>query len=78
MPGDMRRSIEDPAKAHAHMAESFSVQEFLACCSVSVPELERAWVKKKGVPAGQAKKQFKRFMGNLLAEKRNAPSLKTL
>ena len=78
VPGDMRRSIEDPAKAHAHMAESFSVQEFLACCSVSVPELERAWVKKKGVPAGQAKKQFKRFMGNLLAEKRNAPSLKTL
>ena len=52
VPGDVRRSIEDPAGAHAHIAELFSLQEFLACCSLSVPELERAWVKKKGQPAG--------------------------
>ena len=78
VPGDLRRSIDDPAGAHAHMAELFSVQEFLACCSVSIPELERAWVKKKGQPAGQAKESFKKFLGNLLTEKRNASSLKAL
>jgi hypothetical protein len=60
------------------MAELFSVQEFLACCTLSMPELERAWVKKKGQPAGRAKESFKKFLGNLLTEKRNASSLKAL
>jgi hypothetical protein len=78
VPGDVRRSIEDPAGAHAQLAELLSVQEFLACCSLSVPELERAWVKKKGQPAGQAKESFKKFLGKLLTEKRNASSLKAL
>jgi hypothetical protein len=78
VPGDLRRSIDDPAGAHAHIAELFSLQEFLACCTPSVPKLERAWVKKKRQPAGQAKESFKKFLGNLLTEKRNAPSLKAL
>jgi hypothetical protein len=43
------RSVEDPIKAFEHMVELFSVQEFLACCSVSVPELEHAWSTKKGI-----------------------------
>ena len=77
-PGDVRRSIEDPIKAFEHLVELFSVQEFLACCSVSVPELERAWSRKKGITAPQARASFKSFLGNLLVEKRNAPSLKLL
>jgi CRISPR/Cas system-associated exonuclease Cas4 (RecB family) len=74
-PGDVRRSIDDPVKAIAHFAELFSVQEFLACCTVSVPELERAWSRKKGITASQAKESFRKFLGTLLTEKRNAPSL---
>ena len=74
----MIRSIEDPIKAFEHMVELFSVREFLACCSVSVPELERSWAGKKGVPATQTKESFKRFLGGLLVEKRNAPSLKAI
>ena len=54
------------------------VQKFVACCTPSVAELEGAWVKKKGQPAGQAKESFKKFLGNLLTEKRNASSLKAL
>jgi hypothetical protein len=77
-PGDVRRSIENPIKAFEHMVELFSVQEFLACCTVSVPELERVWGRKKGVAASQAKESFKKFLGNLLVEKRNAPSLKAI
>ena len=78
VPGDVRRSIDDPVKAFEHMVELFSVQEFLACCSVSVPELERYWARKKGIPASQTKELFKRFLGSLLVEKRNASSLKPI
>jgi hypothetical protein len=77
-PGAVRRSIEDPIKAFEQLVELFSVQEFLSCCSVSVPELERSLARKKGVPATQTKELFKRVLGNLLVEKRNAPSLKTV
>jgi hypothetical protein len=77
-PGDVRRSIENPIKAFEQMVELFSVQEFLACCTVSVPELERAWGRKKGSAAPQAKESFKRFLGDLLVEKRTAPSLKAV
>ena len=75
VPGHVMRSVEDPIKAFEHLVELFSVQEFLACCSVSVPELERSWARKKGIPASQTKVSFKRFLGDLLVEKRNAPSL---
>jgi hypothetical protein len=78
VPGNIMRSIDDPVKVHAQFAELFSVQEFLACCTVSVPELERAWGRKKGSAAPQAKESFKRFLGDLLVEKRNAPSLKAI
>jgi hypothetical protein len=77
-PGDMRRAIANPLAAVERMAGSLSAQEFLRCCSVSVPELERAWAKKKGLPVTQAKEPFKRFLGPLLTEKRNAPSLAQL
>jgi len=78
VPGNIMRSIDDPIKAFEHLVELFSVQEFLACCTVSVPELERAWSRKKGLTASQAKESFKKFLGNLLVEKRNAPSLKAI
>jgi hypothetical protein len=51
------------------------LEEFLAACSVSVPHLEKAWAKKSGIPVGQAREPFKKFLGALLTEKRNAPSL---
>jgi len=78
VPGNVMRSINDTVKVHAQFAELFSVQEFLACCTVSVPELERAWSRKKGITASQAKESFKKFLGDLLTEKRNAPSLKAI
>jgi len=78
VPGNVIRSIEDPIKAFEHLVELFSLQEFLACCSLSVPELERSWARKRGVPANQTNESFKRFLGNLLVEKRNAPSLKAI
>jgi hypothetical protein len=78
VPGNVVRSAENPAKVYAHLAELLSPQDFLACCSVSVPELERSWARKKGLPASQAKESFKKFLGDLLVEKRNAPSLKAI
>jgi hypothetical protein len=75
VPGDVRRSIEDPILAMERLIEQFSVSEFLACCTPSVPALENAWAKKNNVPAAKARGEFNRFMGSLLLEKRNAPSL---
>jgi hypothetical protein len=77
-PGAVRRSIEDPVGALERLIETFSVSEFVACCTPSVPDLERAWSKKKGNPASQVKESFKRLLGDLLVEKRNAPSLKAI
>src|SRR6516165_7717870 len=63
-PGAVRRSIYDPVAALERLIETFSVSEFLACCTPAVPDLERAWAKKKGVPASQAKNSLKRLLGN--------------
>jgi len=77
-PGAVRRSIEDPVAAFERLIETFSVSEFLGYCTPSIPDLERAWAKKKGLPASQAKESLKRLLGDLLTEKRNAPSLKAI
>jgi hypothetical protein len=77
-PGAVRRSLDDQVKVYSRLSELFSVEEFLACSTPSVPDLERVWGKKKGQPASQARDSFKKFLGNLLTEKRNAPSLKAI
>jgi CRISPR/Cas system-associated exonuclease Cas4 (RecB family) len=76
--GAVRRSIEDPVAAFERLLETYSVSEFVNCCSPSVPDLERGWARKKGQPASQAKESLKRLLGDLLTEKRNAPSLKAI
>jgi hypothetical protein len=75
-PGDVRRSIPDTAQALQRTEGLFSFLEFLQCCSLSVPELERAWAKKNNVPAAKARAQFSRALARVIVEKRNAPSLK--
>jgi CRISPR/Cas system-associated exonuclease Cas4 (RecB family) len=74
-PGDIRRSITDPVALQRKVAELLPVDELLSTCSVSVPQLEKAWAKKSGIPVAQAREPFKRFLGSLLAEKLTAPSL---
>jgi hypothetical protein len=74
----VRRSISEPTAALERLIETFSVSEFLGFCFASVPELERAWAKKKGVPLAKARGEFGRFMNGLITEKRNAPSLKAI
>jgi CRISPR/Cas system-associated exonuclease Cas4 (RecB family) len=78
VPGDVRRSITDPVGALERLIETFSVREFLQCCSPSVPELEKTWAKKKGQLATKARAEFGRCMDGLIIEKRNAPSLRQI
>jgi hypothetical protein len=78
VPADVRRSITDPVGALERLIETFSVSEFLQCCSPSVPELEKTWAKKKGQSATKARGEFGRCMDGLIIEKRNAPSLKQI
>jgi CRISPR/Cas system-associated exonuclease Cas4 (RecB family) len=74
-PGDVRRSIEDVAGTRKKIESLLSLNEFLSTCSVSVPQLEKAWARKSGIPVTQAREPFKKFLGALLTEKRSAPSL---
>jgi hypothetical protein len=77
-PGAVRRSIGDPVAALERLIETLPVAEFVACCTPSIPELEKAFGKKKGQPAAKAKAEFGRWMDGLITEKRNAPSLKAI
>jgi hypothetical protein len=77
-PGVVRRSIDNPLAAFERLKTTLPVSEFVACCTPSVPELERAWANKKGLPASQAKESFRRILGDALTEKRNTPSLKSV
>ena len=74
-PGDTRRSIPDTVAVQRKVADLLPVDEFLSTCSVSVPQLEKAWAKKKAVPVTRAREPFKKFLGALLTEKRSASSL---
>jgi Protein of unknown function (DUF2800) len=74
-PGDARRSITDPVALQRKVADLLPVDEFLSTCSVSVPQLEKAWAKKSGIPVTRAREPFKNLLGALLTEKRSAPSL---
>jgi hypothetical protein len=72
----VRRWIPNPQQALERLIEQFSVSEFLEHASIKVADLEAAWARKNSVPAAQVRRQFNRFMGGVLAEKRTAPSLK--
>jgi hypothetical protein len=54
-PGDVRRSISDPSAVQQKVESLLALEEFLATCSVSVPQLEKAWAKKIGIPISQAR-----------------------
>jgi hypothetical protein len=75
VPGDVRRSISDASAAQQKFKSLLPLEEFLATCSVSVLQLEKAWAKKSEIPVSQAREPFKRFLGALLMEKRNVPCL---
>jgi CRISPR/Cas system-associated exonuclease Cas4 (RecB family) len=74
-PGDVRRAISDASAAQQMVESLLPLEEFLATCSVSVPQLEKAWAKKSGIPVSQGREPFKKFLGALLTENRNAPRL---
>jgi hypothetical protein len=58
-PGDVRRAISDASAAQQMVESLLPLEEFLATCSVSVPQLEKAWAKKSGIPVSQGREPFK-------------------
>jgi CRISPR/Cas system-associated exonuclease Cas4 (RecB family) len=74
-PGDVRRSIENAGAVYEKVKDLLPLDELLSTCSVSVPQFEKAWAKKSGIPVTRVRERFKKFLGELLLEKRNAPSL---
>lgn len=56
--GRKSRSIKDASAAYQLLADSMSAEEFAGCCKVSVPSLEKAFAKAKGLKGKEAKEQF--------------------
>jgi len=71
-----RRWIPHPQQALEQLIETFSVSEFLDCCTARVADLEAAYARKNNMAPAQAKVAFSRVMGSALGTKRTAPSLK--
>lgn len=62
----------------AYHASGLGPDEFLACCSASVPDVEKAMAAKSGHKSEKvkaAKEDFEQTMGGVLVRKQNAPSL---
>ena len=56
--GRKSRSIKDASAAYQLLADSMSAEEFAGCCKVSVPSLEKAYAKVKGLKGKEAKEVF--------------------
>ena len=56
--GRKSRSIRDASAAYQLLADSMSAEEFAGCCKVSVPSLEKAFAKAKGLKGKEAKESF--------------------
>ena len=56
--GRKSRSIKDASAAYQLLADSMSAEEFAGCCKVSVPSLEKAFAKAKGLKGKEAKESF--------------------
>lgn len=73
-PGDMMRSIDDIAGAHAAL-HGIIGDKFQSALKVSVPELQEAVVEAMGIPKAKGKEKIKELLGSLLIEKQKAGSL---
>ena len=56
--GRKSRSIKDASAAYQLLADSMSAEDFAGCCKVSVPSLEKAFAKVKGLKGKEAKEAF--------------------
>lgn len=76
-PGYFRRSIPDLTSLVELMtAEGVDFQTQVKCMNISVPEIQEAWAKVKGIPVTKSKEPLKKLLGTLLIEKQNEPFLK--
>lgn len=78
--GGATRSIENIWEAGAIFAEAFGEagftrEQFLACCTLSIPKLEELHDKLSGLTGKASKEQFANLIGHLIEEKAREGSL---
>lgn len=78
--GGSTRSIENIWEAGAIFAEAFgdagfTREQFLACCTLSIPKLEELHDKLSGLTGKASKEQFLNLVGHLIEEKAREGSL---
>lgn len=61
--------------ADAFNASGLEADEFLGCCTASVPDVEKVLIKKSGLKGKAAKDEFERIMGCVVVKNSGAPTL---
>jgi hypothetical protein len=62
----------------AYERSGLSSEDFMACCTVSVTQVEKAMAKASGLKGKAAKTAFEEAMGDTVLVKENAPTLKAV
>lgn len=77
-PGNTLKKISDPIAAWAKIGQQIGGSAFAECCTVSLPELSKAWKKqhaKKSEKDARTEVEALLIEAGALTEKQNAPSL---
>jgi hypothetical protein len=74
-PGRTTRNIPDATAAFSLLADTLGGEEFASACKVSVPSLEKAYAKAKGLKGKAAKEEFEAAMASVIETKASAPML---
>jgi Protein of unknown function (DUF2800) len=74
-PGAIRRSITDPLEAYRRVSDTLSPEQFTACVTVKIGELERLWARSSGESLSAARANLGRRLEGVIEEKTCAPTL---
>jgi hypothetical protein len=74
-PGAIRRSVMDPMEAYRRVSDTLSPEQFTACVTVKIGELERLWASTAGESFSVARASLERRLKGIVEAKECAPSL---
>jgi len=75
-PSGSIRQVSDVNQAYLRLQKTLTAPQFIECCSVSIPDLERAYKNARGVTAKQAKTDLESVLSGLVESKEKKPSVK--
>jgi len=74
-PGAIRRSVTDPLEAYRRLSDTLSPEQFTACVTVKIGELERLWAREAQTSLINARVNLSERLAGVMEAKECAPSL---